>query len=506
MILGLSISVNAATIVNNQKINEESQDISLQDTKTNLEIDKLESDIKNSNNSTQYQPVTVICTAATVIISLLTMFFTTVNQIRTFKMQTKQNREQQMTNYLSQLSSNDKTIKIGAIQALGSYEEALPYIVNVLKSEDDYFVISAVTTTVVKNAEKSLKILINESKSIRSEKVKLAGEFLALNESEKEIIKLLLIDDKEYKEWKQERLFNEARLQLIHKMDICLKMQGSTREDIYLKEKDKLLSKLYLLENLLKELINITEATIRNLAQSRKVSSVEGAYLPTIKLSDLSLNDWNFSKADLTNAKLERCIFDHTIFEDSILKNASFRDGSFKNIKFEGNLSDNCDFSKCRIEGVEFNNIKANCISFKGSKLINCKFKKCVCYESKLNGIKLENVEFSNTKLFRADLMNAEINNKNIFNNVEFNGSRFDGAKSINTEYNNCKMIAVKLNKSIYKNCKLKNIEFRNIKVYDASIFKSNKYHQVVFGPESEEFREYIRAQNEIINLDITNA
>lgn len=505
MIFSASVCINvSAEIDNEKKIDNNSENIRLQEDKLKLEINKLESDIENSSKASIYQRNTAIGTIVTAVVSVATVIFTIIIQTKNFKMQGDNNSKQQMANYLSQLSSTEKATKIGAINALGYYEEALPYILNLLRYEEDYFVISALTSSLVKNADKSFKLLINEGKLIKNEKLKLAGEFLALEESEEELINLLFIDYKELKEWKNESLLIDAKSQLIQNINMKLKIDNLKKTDIYSSEKKRIMLKINKLHNLQKVIIEITACVIKKLTEIGKVCNVEQAYLPGISLSEADLSDWSFSKVDMTNAKFERCIFRGTKFTNTILKNTSFKDGIFKDNKFDSYLGNNCDFSKCKIDGVEFNHVKSSNILFKGAEIKNCILKKCEYYNSKFEGIHFKNVKIEDTKFFQANFMNANFNDKNIFRRVEFNGSRFDSSQNRNTEFYNCKVAGTRFDNSIYLNCKINHIWLEEITVYYNSKFQGNRYHEIIFDLQSEEFKRYVYEQEQEFDYVIT--
>ncbi|OOM78321.1 pentapeptide repeat protein [Clostridium puniceum] len=497
-IICFSLFTRSVVLANTENtISTEQGNLNLQEIKTRLEIEKLSTDIKNSNNSIVFQYITLACTAVTVIISLRTMS----NQINTFRMQTEQNKKQQMTSFLSQLASSDEPTKVGAIQALGKYEEALPYLVNLLKFKTSYFVADTVMVTLINNAEKSLKLLIDESKSAKLEKIKLAGELTALDEKEDEIIKLLDIDIEVFKEWKESELFKDSKDRITYNIELQCKNGESSRAEIISIEKKKIITNVELVDNLLKELVKITSGIIKKLSQLEKKFSIEGAYLPKISLYELNLSEWNLYKADLSNANLKKCIFINTKFENAILKNTSFREGIFENNKFCGNIYDNCDFSKCKLENVEFSNIETLGVLFKGAVLRKCRFINCVYKLSRMEGINLTEAKIKDTKFYEANFMNAEIDNRNIFERVDFNGSRFDGSKNIRSKFSECKMFGVNFNNASYKSCRLNSVEFKDIKECNNLICENNKYHLIKFQDGCEYLKQYIEECNDISNI-----
>ncbi|MBU3202214.1 pentapeptide repeat-containing protein [Clostridium estertheticum] len=480
---------NSSTMTNSSKMNQ-------QEIKTNLEIDKLKADIKNSNFAIKYQLGTTACTAMTAIIAVLTMFFSTKNQNKTYIMQMKENKKQQISNYLAQISNGDQAIKIGAIQALGNYEEATPFIINILKREEDYFVVNAVGIALLKNANICIKLLVGESNLIKTERIKVAGELVALGESKNDICNYLYIDEKEYKKWNEDNLLEGAKDQLINKIEMQLKITGLTKEELISNEKKNILIKLYSMQNLLKEILIIMPKAMKIATQSGREYSIERAYLPGIQLNDVDLSNWNFSEVNLTGATFKKCRFDNTNLENAILNYTSFRECYFNKNIFKGEFYNSCDFSKCIMDQVTFNHINAQHISFKGAELKECKFEECECIEPKMEGTKFYKVNFKNTKLFKANFMNAEINYKNIFSEVNFSGSRFDGSKNIGTKFNDCKMFGVRLDNASYKKCSLINVDFKDIEKYDNSRFKSNKYNNVGFLGGITEFKQHVEEQN----------
>jgi hypothetical protein len=218
---------------NNKVLNYTSQE-----RKTNLEIEKLQTDINNSKTAITYQMVTTVCAFLAVIISVLGMVSTLHSNRKTHRFQIEQGRKQQFTNYLAQLSSDTNSIKVGAIHALGGYDEALPYIVNILKYNEDYMVNSATETVLINNGNEAVRILVEECKVIQKEKIKIAGELSNLGEDETEICEIMNIDKGELIEWKSNDLFKSAINQLEYRMDISVRSGEISAEEYKVKQKN----------------------------------------------------------------------------------------------------------------------------------------------------------------------------------------------------------------------------------------------------------------------------
>lgn len=442
----------------------------LSDTKIELEIEKLKVDINNSGWLIKFQTGTAVCSTITVLISLFTMIHTIRSQNKKDSMQLKENRKNIISNYITQLSSADQAVKLSAIQALGNYEETIQYLINSLKYEEDYFIINALSKTIVDHASDSIDLLIDESKLILIEKIKIAAEMDAIGKKVGDIERVLDIDKEFYEKLKEDKWFIDTKNDVTYNIEIE-KTVGKSEEEIINDRYKNILLKSKKINNFFKILIHITGLTMEKVFKENKVYDISEAYLPKIQLRGIDMSKWNLKKTNLQGAVFNNCIFIKSKFDDCILKNTSFRGSTLKGITFNNLKCNKCDFSLCNMENIYFENLNSYEMSFKGATLKKCSFLDGKYIDCKMQGVKFINVKLQNFKLYRCNFMNSKINSNTILDNVELKGSIFNESEIKKVKLNECD-----INSITFKNGSVKDSEFINMdltKVGDFTIDKS---------------------------------
>ncbi|MDY5912609.1 MAG: pentapeptide repeat-containing protein [Inconstantimicrobium porci] len=433
----------------------------LNEIKLQLEIEKLKLDIKETRWPIIIQCVTAICSTGTVIISVLTM----VSSIRS---QSKERKSKNIADYISQLSSTEQAVKLSAIKYLGNYKQGIPYLINLLKYEENSFVINTCIRTIVEQASYSIHILINESKLVKLEIIKLTAEMDALGKDITEINELIGIDKNSYSRIKEGLHFKNAKDNFLYKLKIETEISGQDIESIKKDKYKELLKNANSLNCYIKKLTDVISLTIEEASKDKKIKDkkiydiITDAYIPQIKLKNVDLSMWNFTGANLKEAEFNNCKFEKNKFENSILENASFRECELKNISFQGISCDGCDFSKTDLIGVNFTNIDSKCMSFDGAKLQSCLFTDSKFEDTKMKGTEFNSVKFQNFKNFKCNLMNS-VTNKSDFDNVMLNGAIFSGSKLVNNSFNKCKFDGGKFDSATFVKSKFNNMDLRPI-------------------------------------------
>lgn len=466
----------------------------LSDAKMELEIEKLKVDIQNSGWLIKFQAGTAACSTVTVIISLSMMIHTIRSQNKKDSMQLKENRKNIISNYITQLSCTDKAVKLSAIQALGNYEETIQYLINSLKYEEDYFVINTLSKTIVDRASDSIKLLINESKLILIEKIKIAAEMEVIGKEVKDIKKVLDIDKEFYKHIKEDKWFIDTKNDIIYSIEVEKTVGTKSEEEIINERYKNILLKSKKLNNFFKILIHITGLTIEEVSKENKQYDISEAYLPKIQLNSVNMSKWNLTKANLQGAVFNNCIFIKSKFNDCILKDTSFRCSTLKEITFNNLKCNKCDFSLCIMENVCFEDLNSYEMSFKGAELKNCLFSDGKYIESKMQGIKLIDVKLKNFKFYRCDFMNSKINTNTSLYNVELSGSLFNGSEIRNVKLTKCDINSIKFEYGSVKDSKFNNIDLT--KASDFTIDKSGNTTKNCTATENSNFGQNSNSLN----------
>jgi uncharacterized protein YjbI with pentapeptide repeats len=517
------LQINSAFAASNDK---------LADKKTEIEIKKLESELSWSNITPWIQFGTLLAALIATGVSLWSASNSRKSQIDSMNNQIEKNRKDNISGLLKELSDTNISKRLATIQALSEYEEAVPYILKILLTDDNNNVTDEAISALKKMPYVSFPALIEESTNLREKHFRLAGEYLTLLEEERSI-KKSSIKEKELKEnvveifdlyheaftdWLEEHSYTRIKLALLKRLQVIKRSKKCSYEDSIKIEQERVLNEwdntifyqIHSLVDAAKQVIPCLQRTeVKKSALKEKILlslkrkptkiytyDAKFAYLPDIVLDEMDLSNWNFEGAELKGASFARAICKGSCFKNTYLSSASFRSAKLQDKDFSNANIKQADFEKAAINRANFQSCEGLKTSFAGAKLKNTCLKNAALIECKFAGAVAVQAIFNGAKLFRSNFVEAVLNDAD-FSNAILTGARLNAVKADRTLFNGASLISTELNNGVFINAIFNGTRFEYITEFKEANFKDIKINNPVFGKETTEFQKYLSLKSD---------
>ena len=466
-----------------------------------LEIEKLKAEITKLQRETKSIDLGQLLQTGTLVVALLAAsvsFWSASqsqkNQIQSLKKQIEQQEKARMSELLHELGSEYRAVKISAIQALSEYEDAAPFLVNLLEIESEYPVVIAITAALKKNPEISLPLLIQANNDLHEALSILGGKLVALGVSKKEVIRITSLQNKTFSLWLDshlgKRIQETAQIQCQIDSFPPERVEHTSLEEVRKQKHD--LIELRVTRDIV---IKATEDLIKSASEIGKPFNVSNTFLQGIILENLDLTGWIFKKTELQDASFSESICRNTDFSDTDLSRTKFKDTKLHDAAFDNSILMQTDFSKALLVRSSFQGCKGYATKFFGAKLEHANFSNSRFPATSFEQCYANDTSFKKTILYRAKLTGSFFNDSD-FSEALMNGTEFSSAKMHRVNFTNAKFIGTNLSGGDFNEANFACVSFQSISQFQKSSFFGAHLKDPVFGKETRAFEEYIRANS----------
>jgi len=421
----------------------------LENTKLSLEIAKLKEDVPGWNKNLLIQAGTLLAAFLTVIISGWAAAKTVRLQLNAATTQSGNQRRDHVSGLLKELGSESVLVRSAAIQALSEYEEAIPFLVNTLRSEQDSDVLSSTVASLSSHPAKALSLLLELSKQIYAQKLSLASSLTALGLRRQNVAQEFFLRNKEVMNWQD----SGAGRRAWDAIALAIKDTSSSYDELnatkIVETREKMGATFRAHGNCLRAI----ESLLGSQVFKDKPLILTDAYLSGIQLTGIDMSEWDFSRSNLDRAIFRNCNLMRSRFDQIEAANSSFRGCSMNGASF-----DNAHLVK-----VDLRDITGAEISFRSASLQN----------ARVDRAKLDDVIFSGAELVRSDIRNSDLRRAN-FSNAKLYGTTLDTCRMSDSCFDSASLIRVDLRSLRCRRATFRGTSFNRVLIFKGDISGSD--------------------------------
>lgn len=413
----------------------------LENRKLSLEIAKLKEDVSSWNKNLLIQAGTMLAALFTVLISGWVAAKTVRLQLDAAAAQSDNQKRDHVSGLLKELGSESALVRSAAIQALSEYEEAIPFLVNALRSEQDSDVLSSTIASLSTHPVQALNQLLNLSRQIYAQKLSLASSLVALGVGRQSVAQEFFLRNNDVMSWQE----SGAGRRGLEAIAVAIKDSGSADGGLSVAKVKETREKMGVAFRAHANCLRAVESLLRSQVFKGKSIALTDAYLSGIQLDGVDMSGWDFSRSNLDRATLRDCICTKSQFERIEGRGISFRGCSMDDASFEG----------ANLVKVDLRDISGLRISFRGAAL----------RDAKVDRARIDDVTFSGAKLVSCDMRNSDLRRAN-----------FSCAKLFDTTLDTCRMSG-----SCFGNTSLIKVELRSLRCRRATFTNTSFDRVLVF-------------------------
>jgi uncharacterized protein YjbI with pentapeptide repeats len=462
--------------------------------KLKLEISKLRSETYSINSQPWLQLGTLVAAFIAAAISFWSALRSQKYQTESLKEQDKQQQMNRISELLRELGSEHPAVKIAAIQALSEFKAAVPFLVNILKVETNYPVITATITALQKMPEISLSLLLNASREIHEQQLTIACQLHHLQTPKDKVIDLMQLENETFTKWLESSKSKQIKKSLQLSITYTGKFKNLAEPQILESEKNRLMSEWSSFRTALDIIINAIERLIEFESKNNKIYTIKDAYLPGIILDGYNLTEWHFKDSDLRNASFMKTKLQKAKFENVCLSNANFRDAELGDTFFHQSLCKETSFSKAHLIRTTFYDCTGFQNNFNGTKIHKAVFISSELPAGTYQGSTITETNFQDCNLYEADFNSCQCFDTQ-FINCLLNNSVFHTAKFYRNDFSGSKFYKTIFTKGDFDHSKFNKAQLSEITQFDEASFRDTQWNNPVFGDKTNSFKNYIEMQ-----------
>ncbi|MDR9403042.1 MAG: pentapeptide repeat-containing protein, partial [Halothece sp. Uz-M2-17] len=439
-------------------------------TKTQLELKKLQAEIKKLNRENRYSEIKFWLSVLVGFSGSVTVIWTVIEGLRGFKFRTEEQQVARISRLLENFSHESQSVRLGAVRALTfDVDKVSDFLLAVAETETSITVRQAIATILAKGGKKTIRAVVEANARTLPERTFLLGRLEQLENGEQanfynlvslnpDDIKILL---KRFRTSYQQGKFrntvyptyfgdlnleeSELKQAAIHSgslaniSNLVISKVLSYPKNTYLLDITYNLFKYYSKSSIIKLLFKY----FWGLGSNSRKKLIKGE----LDLSGSNLYSIYLISFNLNNSLLSNSLLRHSVLLYSNINKSNFIGASCYNIKIQNCILIECNFTKSnfRESEIKFSNLERsnfrevvfseatlNYVSFKNSnfekgKLKGCDitevdFQECSLEECQMQGAKLVRCQLSEVKFYRANFTEAVIKDV-IAQNAKFNGA-----------------------------------------------------------------------------------
>lgn len=475
-----------------QKLEKESKLFSEEQEKrkSKLEIQKLEKEVKSISLGPWLQFLTVVIALIAAGISFYSARKSHKSQTESLKMQIQQQQKDRISDLLKELGSQNRGVKIAAIQALSEYPETHKFIANLLKYEEDSHIIDSIINSLRRAPYNSIPLIIDAANSLRQLMLSCAGELTSLGISKKDVVKVLEINNALFTSWLDSKIGKRTINRFNSKMTFLNLVKEKNIADVVDSEKAGILSRWNKLMMAYENVLQAAESVFDSAGKNKKPVIIKDAYLKGIILDNLNFSGWSFIRCDLRGASFRNAVCKKTTFSYCLIDNVSFQHTSMhdavlyhsscKNASFITAKLSRCSFKSCKAYNAKFYGAKADRIDFSDTKLVQAKF----------GDFKGTGANFSGAILKGANLSGSLINEAQI-EKVDLSGANLESVIARHTKIQDSKFAGNNFKGADFRDATFADVRFEAITNFEGALFEGSSTSNIDSDKKSEPFYEY---------------
>jgi len=420
----------------------------LKQQKLQLEIQKLENEIKANRAEENRKEISLWVTIAGSTLGFVTVIWTVFHGLGVIRNKTEETRQNRISALLEQTSSSIVHQRLGGVRGLSQYSSHAIYELLSMASVE--------TSVLVKNNLEDTLALVDKDRrgeviaaNTRSvvRRIHATGRLKGLGYDFPEKSDESEFDLPQYKDLKKQ--FNDT---YEHGMDTGRLYQQRVEgnedrlNEQFIQQKEVIFNEKRL-ANLSRAVITrwIRDGEIRSLcveALDLVESNLYRAVLPRVKSSSLMLPLSLMRHAKMQNAVIRNSVFDNADMFDADISNSRFNNTSFVDTNLRqaiarGTVFNNCDFGNAVLSQgdytrASFENSVCKKARFKnsilkGANLSHAQLNEAELHKANLSGAMLLKTQFYGAVLIEADFEKAQAQHSK-FNGANLKGANFKGA------------------------------------------------------------------------------
>ena len=467
---------------------ETTENSALSQQKLALEIEKLKKEISTVIIGPWLQMGTVVIALLAAGISFWSAWRAQASNAASLQAQIEATRKDRISHLLKELGSEHGAVRAATVQALGEYDTALPYLINLLKYENDDNVIDTILPIISSSGCQALTLLLDHARRISRRKTWVAGALSAMGSDMDEIATVTAISKSYFARWKDsaygKRYINNFRRRLeLHGPDKTEWIATLQRESL---QKNDALSSAY------RNILLGIEATLKTISQSGKSITISDTYLDGVVLDTLDISEWTFHDCILSNASFRNTIAKKAVFKSSLLDGASFKGADLRDAVLDGCEINKASFAKSTLVRTSLKHVKAYSTSFFMAKIRQTNFFGASLVQTDFGKAKGEAIVFASASLMGANFESA-ILVRSKFNHARLNGANLSDAHANGAVFDNANMSGAILTRT---NCHAASFSRTILSAIDA--FQDADFHDAVLDDLStyyklnEHFSDYL--------------
>lgn len=412
----------------------------LENKKLMLEVQKLEEDLSSWNTNLLIQVGTMIAAFVAVFISGRSATKTLRQQLAAMAIQNSNHKRDRVSVLLKELGSDNALVRAASIQALSEYADAIPFLINALKSEKNPSVLDSTILALNSHPDLALTLLLKQSEQIYRQKLSFASALTRLGAERKEVSREFGLRNRDVKSWQESgagRRLRGAAASVIDDFDsgnIGFSNVESARIRMLMSTAFQAHANCLL----------AMESLFRVQSVKGKAFNLSGSYLSGLELDGMDLSYWDFSN----------CILDRASFRDCDCTKTSFVAIKANDICFGGSRMHSTNFDGAEVENIDLRKIKGIKLNFSNSDIRN----------ARIDRADIDDAIFTRAKLFEVDIRNSNMRRV-----------QFSEAKLFSSTIDTCR-----LSDSCFSDAKFTSVNLRSLRCRRAD-FSGTEFDRVVF-------------------------
>ncbi|MEJ2759063.1 MAG: pentapeptide repeat-containing protein [Anaerolineales bacterium] len=456
-------------------------------TSDELEKEKLVLELDSLYRKEELSGVTTVVSVVGGVIGSVAVLWTIFQGYRTLKFQSIQQHQKQISDLLSDLSSPEQDVKIGAARGLNIYaDDVLNDVISAIATEESFIVRSALEEVLTKISPKNLPRLFDINNRYFHEYPYLIGRLRTIGADFDFIYALFRLSEfssRQLTRNENRHLYDYGKM-IENRHQNLIKHLGKSRQT----ENDNLV----LLAQQTTQVLTSTGNVI-----AKKLVAQEGKnlnhYPHPIHIASTNLYGVDISNIKLSGSVFCNCLFRHAKFENAILENCDFSGAdlydvslshadltgsNFEHANLRASIGKKCNFndsmlenaviSQSDLQGSSFKKTNLKRAQCKGTNLTRTIFSQAELNNTELHGANFENATFEDCTFYSAKLIETRFINT-IIRNCQFNGADLQGTTFENSTLENVGFAGANLQKTTFR-CQLTNTNFENAKNIDLAI------------------------------------
>ncbi len=406
----------------------------LENRKLGLEIAKLEEGVSSWNRDLLIQAGTLLAAFIAVLISGWSAAKTLRLQFDAAAAQNDSQKRDRVSVLLKELGSESAMVRSAAIQALSEYEEAIPFLVNTLRSEQDPDVLISTVVSLNSHPEQALRLLLELSRHIYTHKLSLASSLARLGLKRQSVAQEFYLRNKDIMNWQESGAGRRVR------DATAVATEGSTTagEELIAVKIREVREQMNTAFRAHANCLRAIESLLGSQAFRGKSLALTDAYLSGLNLDGVDTSGWDFSRSTLDRAILQGCNCTKSKFDQIRAKEVSFRGSSMSEASFE-----NAELVKVDLRGI------------KGMKM---SFRSATLRDANVDRATIDDVIFAGAKLVTSDIRNSDLRRAN-----------FSGSTLFSTTIDTCRMSGGSFEKASFIKVDLRSLRCRRTSFTNAS-------------------------------------